>query len=105
MCAVGDLSAMYDEVDPILACDKAQFAISCLTEWTGRRLCEWMKMAYSGSYVAWGKANREHRVDVDFTRLIQMCRFDCDSSHSVQDLVTSVARSIVISLVYQWGAL
>ena len=36
-------------------------------------------MAYSGSNVAWGKENREHRVDVDFARLIQMtlCRFDC----------------------------
>ena len=32
---------------------------------------------YKGSTVAWGKANGEHRVDVDFTRLIQMCRFDC----------------------------
>ena len=27
VCTVGDLSAMYDEVDPILACDKAEAAI------------------------------------------------------------------------------
>ena len=34
-------------------------------------------MSYSGSNVAWGKSNREHHVDVDFTSLIQMCKFDC----------------------------
>ena len=78
--SVGDLSAMYDEVDPSLACDKAEIAISRLSEWTGRRLCEWLNMAYNGSHAAWEKANREHRVDVDFTWLIQMCRFDCGNT-------------------------
>ena len=37
-------------------------------------------MAYNGSHVAREKANREHRVDVDFARLIQMCRFDCEDT-------------------------
>ena len=37
-------------------------------------------MAYNDSRVAWGKANRDHRVDVDFTQLIQMCRFDCENT-------------------------
>ena len=35
VCTVGDLGAMYDEVDPILECDKAELAISRLSEWTG----------------------------------------------------------------------
>ena len=30
--AVGDLSAMYYEVDPVLACDKTEFALFCLPE-------------------------------------------------------------------------
>ena len=57
VCTAGDRSAMYDEVDPILACDKAELAISCLQEWTGRTLCarEWLNMSYSESNVAWGK--------------------------------------------------
>ena len=38
VCSVGDLSAMYDEVDPRLACDKAEIDISRLSEWTGRGL-------------------------------------------------------------------
>ena len=80
MCSVGDLSAMYDEVDPSLACDKAEIAISHLTEWTGRSLCEWLNMAYNGSHVACGKVNRKHRVDAEFTQLIQMCRFDCGNT-------------------------
>ena len=37
--SVGDLSAMYEEVDPSLACDKAEIAISRLLKWTGGRLC------------------------------------------------------------------
>ena len=82
--------SLCDEADPILACDKAELAISHLPEWTGMRLCEWLNMSYSGSTVAWGKANREHRVDVDFTRLIQMCRFDC--AHTLYKFCGQVNR-------------
>ena len=32
---IGDLSAMYDEIDPALACDMAQEAIRNLPRWTG----------------------------------------------------------------------
>ena len=74
MSTVGGLSAMYDEIDPALACDKAEEAISHLHEWTGRRSASWLNMSHSGGVVEiWGKASR----DVDFARLIQMCRFDC----------------------------
>ena len=62
---------MYDEVDP--TCDKVKLAIAHLSEWTGRRLFRWLNMSYDGSNVhnvAWGKANREHHVDVDFARLM-----------------------------------
>ena len=38
VCTVGDLSAVYDEVDPIVACDKDELVISHLSEWTGRRV-------------------------------------------------------------------
>ena len=77
LSTVGDLSAMYDEIDPALACDKAEEAISYLPEWTGRRSASWLNMSYRGGLVSWGKANRDNRVNVDFARLMQMCRFDC----------------------------
>ena len=51
VCTVGDLSAMHGDVDPILACDKAELAISRLSEWTGKRPCKWLNMSYTGSYV------------------------------------------------------
>ena len=75
MSTVDDLSAMYDEIDPSLACDKAEEAISHLTEWTGKRSASWLNMSQRGGRVEWGKANRDGRVNVDFARLIQMCRF------------------------------
>ena len=34
MSTVGDVSAMYDETSPALACDKAEKTISHLSEWT-----------------------------------------------------------------------
>ena len=51
MSTVGDLSAMYDEIDPALACDKAEEAISHLSEWTGRRSISWLIMSYRGGLV------------------------------------------------------
>ena len=77
MSTVGVLSAMCDEIDPALACDKAEEAISHLPEWTGRRSTSWLNMSYRGGLVEWGKAKRDCRVNVDFARLMQMCRFDC----------------------------
>ena len=47
-------------------------------------------MSYKGSTVAWGKANREHSVDADFTSLIQMCRFDC--AHTLYKFCGQVNR-------------
>ena len=48
---VGDLSAMYDEIDPALACDKSEEAISHLPEWTGKRSTSWLNMSYHGDLV------------------------------------------------------
>ena len=56
MSTVGDLSAMYDEIDPALVCDKAEEAIS---QWIGRRSTSWLNMSYRGGLVEWGKANRD----------------------------------------------
>ena len=51
MFIVGNLSAMYDELDPALACDNAEDAISHLPEWTGRRSASWLNMSYRGGVV------------------------------------------------------
>ena len=70
MSTVGDLSAMYDEIDPALACSKAEEAISHLPEWTGKRSASWLNVSYRGGLVEWRKTNRDGRVNVDFARLI-----------------------------------
>ena len=77
MSTVGDLSAMYDEMDPALACHEAEEANSHLPEWTGKRSASWVNMSYRGGLVEWGKAGRDGQVSVYYARLIQMCRFDC----------------------------
>ena len=55
MSTVGDLSAMYDEIDPALECDKAEEAISHLSEWTGRRSASWLNMSCGGGLLEWRK--------------------------------------------------
>ena len=67
MSTVDDLSAMYDEIDPSLACDKAEEAISHPTKWTGKSSASWLNVSHRGGRVEGGKVNRDVRVD--FARL------------------------------------
>ena len=68
---------MHGEIDPALACDKAEEAISHLPEWPWRGSASWLNMSHRGGLAKWGKADRDYQVNVEFARLIQMCRFDC----------------------------
>ena len=77
MSTLGDLSAVYGKIDPILACDKAEDAISHLPEWTGRRSASWLNMSHRGGLVELRKASRDCQVNVDFAGRIQMCTFGC----------------------------
>ena len=77
---VGDLSAMYDEIDPALACEMAQEANGNLPRWTGGRRRDYVNMTSAGGQVQWGKANRDSRLTVDLEQLMQMVRFDCEST-------------------------
>ena len=45
---IGDLSAMYDEIDPAPACAMAQEAIGNLPRWTGVRRRDFVNMTYAG---------------------------------------------------------
>ena len=76
----GDLSAMYDEIDPALACEMAQEAIGNLPRWTGGRHRDFVNMAYAGGQVQWEKENRDSRLTVDLEQLMQMARFDCENT-------------------------
>ena len=42
----GDLSAMYDEIDPALACEMAQEAIGNLPRWTGGHRRDFVNMTW-----------------------------------------------------------
>ena len=78
---VGDLSAMYDEIDPDLACAMAQEAIGSLPRWTGGRRCDLtVNMPYAGGQGQWGKADTDSRLTVDLEQLMQMAIFDCEDT-------------------------
>ena len=75
---VGDLSAMYDEIDPVLACEMTQEAVGNLPRWTGGRRRAFVNMTHAGGQVQWGKSNRDSRLTVDLQQMMQMARFDCE---------------------------
>ena len=77
---IGDLSAMYDEIDPALACDMGQEAIGNLPRWTGGRRCDFVNMTCAGGQVQWGKTNSDSRLTVDLEQLMQIARFDCENT-------------------------
>ena len=77
---VGDLSAMYDEIDPVLACEMTQEAVGNLPRWTGGRRRAFVNMTHAGGQVQWGKSNRDSRLTVDLEQLMQMARFDCENT-------------------------
>ena len=62
---IGDLSAMYDEIDPAVACAMAQDAIGNLPRWTGGHRRDFVNMIYTGGQVQWGKANRDNRLTTE----------------------------------------
>ena len=65
---VGDISAMYDEIDILVACDALRQAIHAVCDWSGKRKarCKGANMSYNGGDVKWGKPNRDKRLYVDF---------------------------------------
>ena len=60
---VGEISAMYDVIDPALACEMATVspteASGNLPKLTGGRRSDFVDMPYAGGQVQWGKANRD----------------------------------------------
>ena len=70
---IGDLSAMYDEIDRALACAMAQEAIGNLPRWTGGRRRDFVNMSYyAGGQVQRGNANRGNSLTVALDQLMQM---------------------------------
>ena len=56
---VGDLSAMYNEIDPALACEMAQEAIGNLPRWTRGRRRDCVNMTYAG-----GRCSGEKQIEI-----------------------------------------
>ena len=76
---VGDISAMYDEIDPKIACDALRQALSTVQVWTDRRgaRCKGVNMAYNGGDAKWGMPNADRRVYMDLKILLELVEFDC----------------------------
>ena len=69
----GDLSAMYDEIDPALACETAQGEIGNLPRWTGGRRRDFVNMTYEGPATSSGHRNPpRHTPDFEKNRLFYL---------------------------------
>ena len=74
---VGDISNMYDEMDPEAAVSAMKSALSKAPEWAKRRVLDRVNMSKGGNDVRAGAAMTDNRVTIDFDSLLEMCAYDC----------------------------
>ena len=74
---VGDISNMYDEMDPDMAVSAMRSALSKAPVWAKRRVLDQVNMSRGGNDVRAGAALTDYRVTMDFDSLLQMCAYDC----------------------------
>ena len=77
MAMVGDVSAMYDEIDPVVAVAAVKRAMALVPEWRGKRTTSWINMRWSGKDVKWGRTSEEGRVEIHLDVLLDLCKYDC----------------------------
>ena len=74
---VGDISNMYDEMDPDMAVSAMRSALLKAPEWAKRRVLDRVNMSRGGSDVRAGAAMTDYRVTMEFDSLLEMCAYDC----------------------------
>ena len=75
---VGDISNMYDELDPSAAVAAVKKAIGQIHVWAGRRKVTHVNVPLRGKgEVRWGRSSDESRVDVELNALLAMVEYDC----------------------------
>ena len=78
---VGDISNMYDELDPVAAVKATKAALQELPKWLKKRVVDRVNMTRGGNDVVAGGTDQDSRVIVDFDSLLQMCEYDCTHTY------------------------
>ena len=78
---VGDISNMYDELDPVAAVKATKAALQELPKWLKKRVVDRVNMTRGGNDVVAGGTDQDARVIVDFDSLLQMCEYDCTHTY------------------------
>jgi hypothetical protein len=74
---VGDISNMYDELDPDAAVRAVRTVLANAAEWAGRRKIDRLHMTRAGAEVGWGPKLRADMLEITFDQLAAMVEYDC----------------------------
>jgi hypothetical protein len=80
---VGDISNMYDELDPEAAVSAVKSALLRAPVWAKRRVLDRVNMTRYGNDVRAGAAMTNNRVTVEFEVLLELCSYDCFHTYYV----------------------
>ena len=78
---VGDISNMYDELDPEAAASAVKSALLKVPVWAKRRVLDRVNMTRGGNDVLAGAAVNDNRVVIEFEILLDMCIYDCNHTY------------------------
>ena len=79
---VGDLSCMYDELDPAVAVDRVRTSCDRLPAWLGKRKARLtgVHMGWNSKLATMGKPTSDNKVFLSFADLVGLCDLDCSST-------------------------
>lgn len=79
---VGDLSCMYDELDPTVAVKRVAASCDRLPEWLGKRKARLagVHMGWNSKLAAMGKPTSDNKVFLSFDDLVSLCALDCGNT-------------------------
>ena len=76
---VGDLSCMYDELDPSVAVERVTDSCGQLPDWLGKRKARLagVSMGWNSKLAVMGKPSSDNKVFLQFDDLVSLCSLDC----------------------------
>lgn len=79
---LGDLSCMYDELNPQVAVERVASACDKLPEWLDLRKARLpgVNMGWNAKNASMGRPNADHKVFLSFEGLVDLCTLDCNNT-------------------------
>jgi hypothetical protein len=91
---VGDISNMYDELDPAGAIEALKQSIKQLPDWLGKRkvACQTVSMNRRRGAAKWGRATSDYKIEITMEELVAIATYD--STHTYYKYMGKINRRL-----------